>query len=92
MKLRRPDRRSKVEKKIDEVLEQQLDDAEDLEDVSKILALMEKRKNLGGKTKVSPDTVAVIAGNLIGIALIMGYERGHVIVSKAFGMILRGRV
>lgn len=91
MKLHKPDGRSKVEKKIDNVLEQQLDEVEDLEDVSKILSLMEKRKNLG-KSRISPDTMAVVVGNLLGIVLVMSYERNAVIVSKAFGMILRGRV
>jgi len=32
---------------------------------------------------VSPDTVAIIAANLLGIAIIVGYEQKHVITSKA---------
>lgn len=32
---------------------------------------------------VSPDTVAVVAGNLAGILIIVGYERAHVVASKA---------
>jgi hypothetical protein len=85
------DRRSNIEKLLDEQLECQLRDAESLEDISDVMALMEKRTELR-KKGISPDTKAVIAGNLLGIALIMGYERGHVITTKALGFILRGRV
>lgn len=44
------------------------------------------------KKKVSPDTVAVIAGNLLGIGLILGFEKMNIITSKAIGFVLKGRV
>jgi hypothetical protein len=42
--------------------------------------------------KISPDTIAVIAGNLLGIVLILGYEQKDIIRSKALGFVLKGRV
>jgi hypothetical protein len=44
------------------------------------------------KTRVSPDTLLIVGGNLIGIVLILGYEHLHVVTSKALGFVLRGRV
>ena len=37
----------------------------------------------------SPDTLALIAGNLLGVVLIVAYEQKHVMTSKAFGTLLR---
>ena|SRR5687768_17354525 len=43
------------------------------------------RKRVG----VSPDTLVIVAGNLLGILVIVGYEQRHVITSKALGFVLR---
>lgn len=42
--------------------------------------------------KISPDTVLVVAGNLLGILLILTYEKTDFITSKAINFILKGRV
>ncbi len=42
-----------------------------------------------GRDKVSPDTLAIVAGNLAGIIVIVGYEHAHVIVSRALSFLLR---
>jgi hypothetical protein len=39
--------------------------------------------------KVTPDTIAIIAGNLVGILIIVGYERGHVMTSKVMGFVIK---
>ncbi len=39
--------------------------------------------------KLSPDTKAMIAANLFGIAVIVGYERANVVTSKALSFILK---
>lgn len=36
---------------------------------------------------LSPDTVAIVVGNLIGIGILVGYEHGHVITSKTLAFI-----
>lgn len=38
---------------------------------------------------VSRDTLALIAGNLLGILLIVAYEQRHVMTSKGFSQIIR---
>jgi hypothetical protein len=37
--------------------------------------------------RVSPDTLAAVAGNLLGIIVIVGYENKHVITSKALSFL-----
>jgi hypothetical protein len=39
--------------------------------------------------RVSPDTLAIVAANLLGILIIVGYERGHVIASRGMQALLR---
>ena len=41
--------------------------------------------------RVSPDTMAIVAGNLLGILVIVAYEQRHVMVSKGLGFILKTR-
>lgn len=75
-----------------EKLETQVQEAEDLEDLGTALTLMEKLNELGRKHRISPETWAIVGGNLLGIILILEYERCHVIASKAMGFVIRGRV
>lgn len=42
--------------------------------------------------RVSPDTIALIGANLVGLLLVMNYERMHVIASKAFGLLVRTKI
>lgn len=53
---------------------------------------LNKLKVNSQKPTVSIDTVAIIAGNLLGIALILGYEKANVVTSKALGFVMKGRV
>ena len=41
--------------------------------------------------RITKDTLAVIAANIGGIAMIIGYERANIIASKALGFIMRSR-
>lgn len=41
------------------------------------------------RNRVSKDTMAVIAANLVGIVTIIGYERLNVLTSKALGFVLK---
>lgn len=36
---------------------------------------------------VSPDVMLTVAGNLLGIVLIVGHERAHVVTSKALAFV-----
>lgn len=42
-------------------------------------------------TRVSPDTMAIVAGNLLGILIIVAYEQKHVMVSKGLGFVIKVR-
>lgn len=42
--------------------------------------------------KFTPDTLLVVGGNLIGILLILNFEKMDIIRSKALGFVLKGRV
>lgn len=44
------------------------------------------------ENRVSKDTLVTIAANLLGIVLILGYERAHVVTSKALSFVLKTRV
>lgn len=39
--------------------------------------------------RFSPDTVLLVAGNLVGILIIVGYERGHVMTTRAKEYVLK---
>lgn len=43
------------------------------------------------KKRVSPDTALIVAGNLVGIVIIVAYEHAHVIASKSFSLLLKAR-
>ena len=41
------------------------------------------------KSRVSPDTMALVFGNLAGILIIVAYEQKHVMVSRAVNFLAR---
>ena len=41
------------------------------------------------RSRVSPDTMAIVAGNLLGILIIVAYEHNHVMASKATNFVLK---
>ena len=51
-----------------------------------------KAKSYEQPKRISPDTIAIVIGNLIGIVLVLRYEKIDIITSKAFNLLLRGRV
>lgn len=64
------------------------------EEFDKVLNQLERLHALdtgNRKERVSPDTLALVLGNLAGIGLIVGYERTHVVTSKALGFVLKLR-
>jgi hypothetical protein len=44
-------------------------------------------KNENRSRRVSPDTLATIMANLLGIGIIVGHERTHIVTSKALTFI-----
>lgn len=46
----------------------------------------------GTALKFTPDTVLIAATNILGIVLILNFEKLDIVRSKALGFILKGRV
>lgn len=51
----------------------------------KLYKLQEEEKS--SKKQVSPDTVVLVLGNLLGIAMIVGHERAGIVTSKALNFL-----
>lgn len=83
-------RRRKQESVYDEVIEKVResllnDDPDNPEYQKKIEYLAELHKMRTEelrRDRVKPDTIAIVAGNLLGILILVGYERAHVVTSK----------
>lgn len=63
-------------------------------DYPALMTILERLHGLRIKERrdpISRDTIALIAGNLMGILLIVAYEQKHVITSKGFGQVIRPR-
>lgn len=55
--------------------------AKKIKNLERLYALKSKNAPKG----LDPNTLLLVGGNLAGILIIVGYEHGHVIVSKAIG-------
>lgn len=89
------DKRTKLEREIDSVIETLSDMDKDSDEYAAIVDNLEKlikAKSCEKDKSISYDTIAIIAGNLLGIALILGYEKANVITTKALGFVIKGRV
>lgn len=58
-------------------------DSEEYATMLNRLERLYKLKEKNAPKRVSPDTLIVVGGNLVGILIIVAYEHGHVITSKA---------
>jgi hypothetical protein len=97
-KITKKDKRTDLEKEIDTLIsklsekEEGSDEYDDIiSAIDRLVGIRNKMKNKDGD-KVSKDTIVIVAGNLLGILLILGYEKANVITSKALGFVLKGRV
>lgn len=50
-----------------------------------------KTRELLNPRRVSPDTLILVAGNLIGIVIILGYEKANIITSRAMNFVMKLR-
>lgn len=53
------------------------------------LSQINELKEKPSKNRVDPDTLAVVFGNLLGILIIVKFERMNVMTSKATSLLLR---
>lgn len=88
----------KPKSKLDEVIEDALDylktcsvtDDDYDSTVAKVERLMEiKQQNK--RDRVSMDTLAIVGGNILGILMIVGHEKAHVVTSKALSFVMKAR-
>lgn len=87
---RKKTEKSKLDEALDEVfaeLKATTADTPEYAKAVKQLTKLYKLKEIDSKKRVSPDTLALIAANLGGIAIIVGYERANIMTSKALGFI-----
>lgn len=66
----------------------------DSEEYQKWLTHLERLYRLrmeSHRDRVNLDTWAIVAGNLLGILIIVAYEQKHVMVSKGLGFVIRAR-
>lgn len=85
---------SPLEKEIDSILARMSGELPDTDDYAKMadqLVKLYKLKEVDSKRKLSPDALAAVAGNLIGILVIIGYEHKNVITSKALSFVMKSR-
>jgi hypothetical protein len=94
-KITKKDKRTNLEKEIDSVLYVMhtcYPDSDEYTTMSENLERLYKAKANEKDRHVSPDTKLIVAGNLLGIALILWHEKADIITSKALGFVLKGRV
>lgn len=75
--------------KVLEEMEQKGPFSDGYNDLLRDLERLYEIKNHDRLDPVSRDTLAMIAGNLLGILLIVAYEQKHVVTSKGFAQIIR---
>lgn len=94
--LKRRDKRTGLEKEIDRIqgiLSKMKPDDPNYPKIIESLERMYKAKSYEKPRSITPDTKAIVIGSLVGTLLIIFDEQlGRVITSKAFGLILKGRV
>ena len=85
-KPRTPSEPTALEETIEDLLKHMRAVEEDSEQYSKMADQLVKiyaLKQQDTAPTVSPDVLATVLGNLLGIILIVGHERAHIVTSKA---------
>lgn len=85
-------RRSILDDSIDRVLEHMKGENPGTEDYEALLADLERLVKLRSEEqskRVSPDTMAIVAANIFSVLVVVGYEQGHVVISRGLNFLLR---
>jgi len=92
--LKKPTVKSGLDRAIDQILaemEGYTADEEDYDKMTDQLAKLYALKALDKPNRVSPDTLALISGNLLVAVIIVAYEQKNIITSKAGAFLLKTR-
>lgn len=57
--------------------------------LTNLYSLKEIDHKVESSRRVSAETLAVVGGNLLGIVMIVGHERAHVLTSKALTLLTK---
>lgn len=88
-------KQTKLEMEIDcilEILSIMPPESKEYSIIADNLEKLYKAKHASKNGCVSKDTIVIVLGNLLGIVLILGYERANIITTKAIQFVLKGRV
>ena len=88
---RKPKEKQPVDHAIDATFDAYSPNDDDAHKHLKSLKQLYALKSQSRRQGPSSDTIMVVAGNLVGIALIVGHERAHVVTSKALQFIKQSR-
>jgi hypothetical protein len=94
MLIRRTEHETGLEKAINDILVQMSTTSPDNKEYSAMcdqLVKLYELKKIDLPQQVSPDTLVIVAGNLLGILLIVNYEKMEILTSKALSLVLRLR-
>ncbi len=58
-----------------------------IDQLTKLYAIQASQAKKG----VSKDTLAIVAGNILGILIIVNYERANVVASKALSFVMKAK-
>ena len=85
---------SRFDQQIDAILFELQQEKADSERYTSLLVQLDRLTTLKDReriNKVSADTAWMVAGNLIGILIIVAYEQKHIIGSRGMNFLLRPR-
>ena len=89
-------KQAKKPTKLDEIIDELQDyilsiepNAEEYEALVAQLTALYKLKEQDNSERISANTKAIIAANIAGIVLILGFEKAHVVTSKALSFIMK---
>lgn len=66
-------------------------DSDEFNAMTNQLDRLYKLKEIDSSPRVSPDTMLLVTSNLVGILIIVGHERAHIIATKALMFISKPR-
>lgn len=66
-------------------------DSEKFREMNDQLERLYAMKKSNRSSRVSPDALVAVAGNLLGIGLILQHERLHVVTSKALSFVMKSK-
>lgn len=88
------DKDTKLQEAIDEIYREMAQMTSESDEYSSAVTQLVKLYSLkedNSSWRVSPDTLVMVAGNLLGIILIVGHERMNVVTSKALNFVMKLR-